>query len=106
VDEDQAAVDEGAEVHVPADPRLVFGNLAVPSEPDLRRIVLLRHGEEVVETGEVDDLAVVGGCDLGHGGSPRRKAKPLPQPCTRRNASGAGLRGCGTSSLGRSGVAG
>jgi hypothetical protein len=94
VEEDQAAVDEGTEVDVPADPRLVLCDLALPREPHLRRIVLLRHGEEAVETGEMDDLAVVGGCDLGHGGSPRRKAKPVPQPRTRRNARriGGGLR--------------
>jgi hypothetical protein len=77
VEEDEAAVDESTEVDVPADPHLVLGDFPLPREAHLRRIVLLGHGEEVVKTGEMDDLAVVGGCDLGH-----RGASPKGEACT------------------------
>jgi hypothetical protein len=87
VEEDQAAVDESPEIDVPADPRLVLGDFPVPREAHLRWIGLLRHGEEVVETGEMDDLAVVGGCDLGHGGASQGEACTAGLHAAQRGAS-------------------
>jgi len=69
VEENQAAVDERAEVGLPAHAQFVGSDIALAREADREGVGLLGHRKEVVRAREVDDLAVVGGRLLRHGSS-------------------------------------
>jgi hypothetical protein len=67
VDENQVAVDEGAEVDRPAHAQLLGRHVLARGQPHLRQIGAEGHGKEVVVPGEVDDLAVIARQLPGHG---------------------------------------
>jgi hypothetical protein len=72
MDKNEVAVDERPKVDLPAHAHFVGLHVLAPRQPNRERIALLRHREELMAAGEVDDLAVVGG-DFFHGASGTRK---------------------------------